>query len=330
MKVFIVGGTGFTGPAVVEQLIQRGHDVTVFHRGQHRDERTAGAQVMPGDRKDSTQLAAAVRRVQPDVAVDMIPFTAADATGFMDACRGIVPRVVALSSIDVYLAFGRIKLTEPGSVQPTPLTERAALRETDRPGGPECDKIAVERIVMGDPDLPGTILRLPAIHGRGDRYRRFRCYLKPMDDGRRTILLGETMAGWKFSRGYVDNVAYAVVLAAEQEQAAGEIYNVAEPAALTEHELVEAIGVAANWPGRVTVLPDDRLPVHMQSDENFRQDWEVTSDKIRGALGYRELIDVTEGIRRTVEWERAYPPAEELCSFDYEAEDEMLHESGFS
>ncbi len=33
MRVLIIGGTRFIGPQVVKQLIVRGWDVTVFHRG---------------------------------------------------------------------------------------------------------------------------------------------------------------------------------------------------------------------------------------------------------------------------------------------------------
>jgi uncharacterized protein (TIGR00730 family) len=168
MRVFLVGGTGFTGPVVVQQLLQRGHEVALLHRGKTHGSRTRHPREFTGDRKDASALAAAVAEFRPDVAVDMIPFTEADAKGFLQACRGIVPRVVALSSIDVYLAFGRICRTELGPIQRTPLTEASALRKTDQPNGPSSDKIAVERIVMSEQDLPATILRLPAIYGKGD------------------------------------------------------------------------------------------------------------------------------------------------------------------
>ena len=35
MKALIVGGTGPTGPFIVNGLIERGYEVTIFHRGTH-------------------------------------------------------------------------------------------------------------------------------------------------------------------------------------------------------------------------------------------------------------------------------------------------------
>jgi len=48
----------------------------------------------------------------------------------------------------------------------------------------------------------------------------------------------------------------------------------------------------------------------------------VDSTRIRTELGYRERVPIDEGIRRTVEWERANPPGEfNPYVFDYAAED---------
>ena len=324
MRVFLIGGTGFTGPALVSELLERGHDVTFLHRGKTHDPRTNGAREIIADRKDGSQLTAAIAAAAPDVVVDMIPFTAEDATLTKRACKDVVSRVVALSSIDVYLAYGRIWKTEPGPLQPTPLTEESALRETNQPEGPDRDKLAVERTFMDDADVPATILRLPAIYGARDHHRRLRSYLKRMDDGRQTILLGESIATWKFSRGYVDNVAHAIVLAIESDHAAGEVFNVAEPRAMTESEFVRAIGEAADWHGDVKVIPDTQLPKHLQPTVNFEQNWDVETRWIRSQLGYDELVPVREALRRTVEWERSNPPDEEPYEYNYEAEDEAI------
>ena len=43
--------------------------------------------------------------------------------------------------------------------------------------------------MLSDPELPGTVLRLPAVYGPEDRQHRTFEYLKRMDDGRRAILV---------------------------------------------------------------------------------------------------------------------------------------------
>ena len=35
MKALVVGGTGPTGPLIVQGLLDRGYEVTVYHRGFH-------------------------------------------------------------------------------------------------------------------------------------------------------------------------------------------------------------------------------------------------------------------------------------------------------
>ena len=38
MKALVVGGTGPTGPFIVKGLLQRGYEVSIFHRGNHEVE----------------------------------------------------------------------------------------------------------------------------------------------------------------------------------------------------------------------------------------------------------------------------------------------------
>lgn len=38
MNVLVVGGTGPSGYYIVEELLQRGHEVTIFHTGSHERE----------------------------------------------------------------------------------------------------------------------------------------------------------------------------------------------------------------------------------------------------------------------------------------------------
>jgi nucleoside-diphosphate-sugar epimerase len=186
----------------------------------------------------------------------------------------------------------------------------------------EYDKIPVERAILGDPELPGTVLRLPMVYGPGDRLRRFHSVLKRIDDGRRRILFEEGWAAWRSPRGYVDNVAAAIALAAASEPAAGRVYNIAESPAYTELEWAGKIAAATGLDGELVVLPKDRMPAHLLQPGNAAQHWEADSSRIRRELGYREPVPLDEAIRRTIEWERANPPAEfDPRKFDYAAED---------
>jgi nucleoside-diphosphate-sugar epimerase len=92
----------------------------------------------------------------------------------------------------------------------------------------------VEEAVMDDPAIPGTVLRLPMVYGPGDPLHRFFPLLKRFADGRSFILLADDLAAWRGPRGYVENVAHAIALAATSDQAAGRIYNVCEEPTLSE------------------------------------------------------------------------------------------------
>src|SRR5262249_60182889 len=113
---------------------------------------------------------------------------------------------------------------------PGPLDEDAPLRDMRYPyrghglsfeHADDYDKIPVEQVVMGQPDLAATVLRLPAVYGPGDKGHRLRPYVQRIADGRPAILLGDEQARWRWTRGYVENVAAAITLAITDRRAAG-------------------------------------------------------------------------------------------------------------
>ena len=340
MRVLIIGGTNFMGPLVVQALNAQGHNVTVFHRS-----RTTATllpdrvQEILGDRRPLAGAADILRKVEPEVVLDMIPGVEQDGRDVMSVFKGVARRVVSISSQDVYRAFGRVNHKESGPVEPPPITEDSPLRENLYPYRGETmrdeddpqkwqddyDKILVERAVMSDLELPGTILRLPMVYGPGDYQHRMFAFLKRMDDLRPAILMDEVEAEWRWTHGYVENVAAAITLAVTDERAAGRIYNVGEPFTFTMAEWVEKIGEAAGWLGRIVRVPQGRLPEPLRWGINAEQHIAVDSSRIRRELGYMERVDIDEATRRTVAWERAHPPAKvDEKNFDYAMEDEFL------
>jgi nucleoside-diphosphate-sugar epimerase len=338
MKVMIIGGTSFIGPCLVRQLVDLGNSVAVFHRGKTRAELPSSVEQVLGDRRNLEQHIPEIHSFGPEVVVDMIAFTEADAIGLVETFRGLARRAVVISSADVYRAYGRFIGLESGPVEPTPLGEDAPLRTARFPyrnqaKGPDdflysYDKLPVERIALGDSSLPATVLRLPMVHGPGDLYRRLSPYLKRMDVRRPAILLDEGLARWKCPRGYVDNVAAAIAQTVVDDRAMGQIYNVSEPVAFTEAEWVHRIGKVVGWRGKVVTVPGHRIPVPYHIEHNLDTD----SGRIRRVLGYHEAVDPEEALERTIAWERANPagPSQGIGILDYDAEDTLLAEMGDS
>src|SRR5260370_3635763 len=128
MRVLVLGGTSFIGPAVVRLLAERGHEVAVYHRGQTHADLPPSVTHLLGERDALPDRRDELSRLAPDVALDMRPMTGAEAAAVMAALSGIVRRIVAISSQDVYRAYGRLIGTEPGPPDPVPLTEAAPLR----------------------------------------------------------------------------------------------------------------------------------------------------------------------------------------------------------
>jgi nucleoside-diphosphate-sugar epimerase len=291
-----------------------------------------------GDRHSLDAHLPDFRRHSPEVVVDMIAFNEADALGLVVTFRGLARRTVVLSSADVYRAYGRFLGIEPGPVEPTPLSEDAPLRSVNFPyrqrsQGPDdlfysYDKIPVERAFLSIPDLPGTVLRLPMVHGPGDPHHRLSPYLKRMDDGRPFIVLDEAMARWKCPRGYVEDVASSIARAVEDDRATGRVYNIAEPVAFTEAEWVTRIAEAAGWTGRVVTAPLGRIPLSFGCEQSLDTDPSCFARE----LSEIERVDSREALEQTVAWERANPPAaaQGFGLLDYESEDALLAEMGLA
>ena len=103
-----------------------------------------------------------LKQSAPEVVIDMLPIGERDAQNVVHLFSGIARRIIAISSADVYRAYGRLHGTEPGSPGPLPLTEDSPLREKlfpyrgatpRRDDDPrkfmdDYDKILVERVMM--------------------------------------------------------------------------------------------------------------------------------------------------------------------------------------
>jgi nucleoside-diphosphate-sugar epimerase len=321
MRILVIGGNGFIGKPLVRQLIGGGHRVAVFHR--NRQDGSRQTEHLQGDRNRLPESLEEFRAFSPDVIIDMVLSSGEQAQQLIVVARDLSARVVAISSMDVYRAWGVMLGTEPGELEPMPLSEDSPLRTVPQTYPPELvqkmksiftwvtpgyNKAAVEREIMCT-DTRNTVIRLPMVYGPGDPLHRLYGVVKRVIDKRPAIILSEGHAAWRGPRGYVDNVANAIALSATGRGGFGRTYHVCDESTVTELEWQKKIVAQTNWSGRFVLLSSQRTPKHLLAPGNAAQHLVANTERIRTELGFTELVSLDEAIRRTIVWEQANPPA---------------------
>lgn len=287
MRVLIIGGTGFIGAHIVGQILSQDHAAAVYHRG-HKGTillESVRQFVNPGSDMPIQKFPAELFDFRPDVVVHTMAMGALDAQAAVRAFTGQTGRLVLLSSGDVYRAYGRFTKIEAGPIDNALLSEDAPLRTVLFPYRAQTsssealqywyEKILAERAVLGGPGLPGTVLRLPKVYGPGgneDLATIYRCRNHP---------------DWRWTHGFVENVAAAIVVAATHPLAGGRVYNVGEAYTPTIAE-------------RLAWLPPSTLESDLTSPFDFTQNIAYDTRRIRVELGYRETVSEEEGFLRTL------------------------------
>ena len=148
MRVVVVGGTGNISTGVVKALLQFGHDVTVFSRGQRPSRLPPGVRYLTGDRQDRSAFERLMQAERFDAAIDMICFNGADADSAVRAFRG-VQHFIQTSTVSTFGA----------PLPELPLDEASPLRPDTDYGR---NKVAADDVFLAAHargDLPVTIFK---------------------------------------------------------------------------------------------------------------------------------------------------------------------------
>lgn len=303
MRITLLGGSGFIGRHLTRWLLEAGAGVTVIHRG--RMSSHPGARSMIADRHDPAALGRALAAAAPSVLVDLTAYTRADMDSLVATLPPSVERLVVLSSGDVYRTYaaflGQTALDGPIGAQSEnapvrdqlyPYRERA--RDPDDPMY-QYEKLDVERRARGGAPAPVTILRLPMVYGAEDPQARVSGCVERLRASNGELRINAAEAGWRCTRGYVEDVAWAIRLAAADDRAKGETFNLGEPDALTELEWMRAVADTAGWRGRIIADPT----VAASLPANWHVPLIADTTRVRGVLEFREPVGRDEGLRRT-------------------------------
>ncbi len=319
MRIFVTGGLGFTGAALVQRLLADGHSVSVLDKnpGLIKDElEAAGAEVTLGSIVDRETVA----RCSEGAEVVMHLAAAFRETGAPDALYK-----------EVNVEGTRIVLEEAkrvGARKFVYCSTQGVHGHIDNPPGDETSPIEPEdyyqetkylgeEVVHAEAgDLEYTIIRPTAIYGPGDP-ERFHMIYKQAVKGR-FIMAGDGKT--TYHPVYIDNLVDGFIAAMAPGAGAGEAYIIADEEYATLTDLVTRVGRAMDKDVKITYVPLFPLivaghiceklckpfginpPIFPRRVDWFRQVRAFKIDKARRDLGYQPKVGLDDGLRRTAEW----------------------------
>lgn len=325
----VIGGTGPTGPHLVNGLLERGYDVSILHRGTHDSELIPrSVPRIIGDPHFRETLADALG----PRTFDLVVATYGRIRHVADEMVGRTGRLIAIGGPPSYRGMFATEASYPPGM-PIPTPEDAPRVESEEEFRFGYLIRVTEDVVMGHHAAgayQATMYRYPVVYGRGQVGAQAWDIMERALDGRPHIVLPDGGSA-VVTRGYALNVAHSVLLAVDQPDAsAGQLYNCGDLQQFTLAQFVriicdamghemEVIGVPADVAfANRELMPMQSAPLHQIHDLH----------KIRTQLGYTDLVPALEAIPEVVRWYLEHPlerrgsrPDDQL---NYRAEDAQV------
>ena len=221
MKVCIVGGTGNISTPFIPLLLEHGHEVVLFNRGQTKATGPEIAEkhvrIIHGDRKDRAAFEARMQAERFDYAIDMICFDRDDALSTVRAFRG-VKHLVYCSTVCTYgIQYDWLPATEDHPLRP--------ISDYGR------NKVAADTVFLEAyyrEGFPVTIIKPSTTYGTKWAILRQITWSDPqwidrVRKGKPIVVCGDGMALHQFL--YVDDAAPAFVFPLGRSRCVGQVYN---------------------------------------------------------------------------------------------------------
>jgi len=318
MRSLIIGGTRNLGPSIVHALLRRGDEVTVFNRGQTRDDLPEEVERLRGDRTDPEQLRRVLGGREFDLVVDTTLYAGAEAEAAAELFAGCVGRYIFLSTGQVYLVRTGVKRPfkeedYAGPVMEQPPKSNASDYDNWLYG---FDKRAAEDVfarAWAEKKFPFTSLRLPMVNSERDHYDRIYGYfLRIQDEG---PLLIPDEDGAPVRHVYGGDVVQAIMRAAENDLSKGCAYNIGQDETLSLAEFLELLARLMHCPLKIVRVAREELNrqgllphcspfsgLWMSSLENARSKAELGMEYTPVASYVKNLVDYFQAMpKRKIE-----------------------------
>jgi nucleoside-diphosphate-sugar epimerase len=302
MHVAVIGGTNHVGPFIVRELVEAGHQVSVYNRGLTKADLPEEVERVVVDRKVRGQLGEALSKRKPDAVIDMVAFVVED-----------VEEVVrALPSLGHYVFCGSTVIY--GIIGDTTPTETSPFKPDSGYGH---GKVACEQFMLEQERENGlrfTSLRLAHPYGPGDHLLyltgRESLFLDRMRKGRPVIIPGSGES--RMHPIYAGDAGRAFVYALERPDCMGQMINLSGDQILTLDEYYESMARVLGVPLVARKIPNtwfrENKELWASWDRNFdfgfgwvlyESAFDVTA---LGDIGFRCKTDHDAGVALMMEW----------------------------
>ena len=302
MRVAVLGGTRFIGPAIVRDLLGQGHEVAVYHRGRTMHAFEGDVRDVTADRQEQGQTAAALKENRPEAIIDMCGYW----SGQVEEAALAVPDLRQYVFCGSTAVYGRIGKTTPAESTPT-----------DAGSEYERGKVACEDALLAlsqERELGVTILRLAHPYGPLDQLLygtgRESLFLDRMRHGRPIVIPGQ--GDTRIHPIYVDDAAHAFVHLLDHPDCLGRIFNLSGDEVLSLDDYFASIARALGKPLVASHVPvawlDANGSLWAESKRNFKfaptwcryeSAFDVTALR---ATGFRCQTDHDRGVEATIAW----------------------------
>jgi nucleoside-diphosphate-sugar epimerase len=330
MKALVIGGSGSSGLPVLHGLLERGHEVTMLHRGVHEPPGLPDVPHIHADPHFAETLTEAVGDREFDVVLAMYGRVSIIADVFAKRCG----QLVSIGGVPAYRGC-----LQPDRVKPYGMAvnarEDGPLSDSAEPVPKFAKPIrAAERAVFehaANGDFQGSVVRYCAIYGPRNLVPWEWSVVKRVLDGRQQMIMPDQGLGI-ISRCAARNAAEVVLKVVDNPAIAdGQAYNVGDDDQYSIRQWAEAVATIMGAELEFVPIPSEVAgsalmelypptgAAHILLDNN----------KAKRELGYRQVVPASEALAEAVEWIQANPVTKEEyplypAKFDYEAEDRLI------
>ncbi len=320
MRALVTGGNRYIGLHLLQELVARGHDVTVVNS--HEADIPAEVRRIHCDRRIPGALAESLgpHRDDFDIVYDNTAYDVADLEPMVELFRGRIQHFVFTSSSAVY---------RRSFVQP--MLESFRTHDAGDPDPRKAygvGKVRCEQYLMGQfasSALPATLLRVAHTLGpMSPAVSRDPIFFARLEVGRPILIPGE---GFSFVHLiHVADVAALMASIAGNEHAPGEIYNVAGREVTSIRGAVEMMARAVGVRADVVNVPLDIARAQptplVHWGEGLVGGMIFSIDKALDHLDWSPRYGLEDGYRHSYEWFAA--GGRNRYEFDFSADDAVL------